>query len=45
MRVELEMLLAEIGQGQAVSESLVRRVLRVENMYALPAHALKRGQD
>ena len=39
------MLLAEIGQGQAVSESPMRRVLRVENMYALPAHAFKRGQD
>ncbi len=45
MRRELGMSLAEIAQGQEVSESLVRRVLKVEDVDALPAHSFKRGQD
>lgn len=45
MRNELGMTLAQISHGQGVSESLVRRVLRVEDVDALPATSFKVGYD
>ena len=45
MRKDLGMSLAQIAQGQGVSESLVRRVLKVEDVEALPASAFKDGWD
>ena len=45
MRKDLGMSLAQIAQGQGVSESLVRRVLKVEDVEALPATAFKEGWD
>ena len=39
------MSLAAIAQGQGVSESLVRRVLRIEDEEALPATAFMGGWD
>ena len=45
MRNELGMTLAQIAHGQGVSESLVRRVLRVEDVDALPATSFKVGYD
>ena len=45
MRKDLGMSLAQISQGQGVSESLVRLVLKVEDVEALPATAFKDGQD
>ena len=45
MRRDLGMSLAQIAQGQGVSESLVRRVLKVEDVEALSATAFKDGWD
>ena len=45
MRKGLGMSLAQIARGQGVSESLVRRVLKVEHVEVLPATALKDGLD
>ena len=45
MRKDLGMSLAQVAQGQGVSESLVRRVLKVEDVEALPATAFKDGWD
>ena len=45
MRKDLGMSLAQIAQGQGVSESLVRRVLKVEDVEALPATAFRDGWD
>ncbi len=39
------MSLAPIAQDQGVSESLVRRVLKVEDVEALPATTFKDGWD
>ena len=41
MRKDLGVSLAQIAQGNGVSESLVRRVLKVEDVEALPATAFK----
>ena len=35
------MSLAQIAQGQGVSESLVRQVLKIQNVEALPTTAFK----
>ena len=45
MRKDMGMSLAQIAQGQGVSESLVRRVLKIEDVEALPATAFKGGWD
>ena len=45
MRKDLGMSLAQIAQRQGVSQSLVRRVLGVEEVEALPASAFKDGWD
>ena len=45
MRNDLGMSLAPIAQDQGVSESLVRRVLKVEDVEALPATTFKDGWD
>ena len=45
MRKDLGMSLAQIAQGQGMSESLVRLVLKVEDVDALPATAFKEGWD
>ena len=45
MSKELGMSLAQIAQGQGASESPVRRVLKVEEVEALPATAFKDGWD
>ena len=45
MRKDLGMSLAQIAQGQGVPESLVRRVLKVEDVDALPATAFRDGWD
>ena len=45
MRKDPGMSLAQTAQGQGVSESLVRRVLKVEDVEALPATAFKEGWD
>ena len=45
MRKDLGMSLAQVAQGQGVSESLVRRVLKVEDVEALSATAFKDGRD
>ena len=37
--------MAQIAQGQGLSESLVRRVLRIEDVEALPATAFKGRWD
>ena len=42
---DLGMSLAQIALGQGVSESLVWRVLKVEDVEALPATAFKDGWD
>ena len=39
------MSLAQNAQGQGVLESLVRRVLKIEDVAALPATAFKGGWD
>ena len=44
-RKDLGRSLVQIAQGQGVSESLVRRVLKVEDVEALPATAFKDGWD
>ena len=36
---------AQIAQGQGVSESLVRRVLKIEGVEVLPVTELKEGWD
>ena len=45
MRKDMGMSLAQIAQGQGVSESLVRRGLKIEDVEALPATAFKGGWD
>ena len=45
MRKDMSMSLAQIAQAQGVSESLVRRVLKIEDVEALPATAFKGGWD
>ena len=45
MRKDLGMSLAQIAQGEGVPESLVRRVLKVDDVDALPATAFKDGWD
>ena len=45
MRKDLGMSLAQIAQGQGVSESLVRRFLNIEDVEALPATGSKDGWD
>ena len=45
MRKDLGMSLAQVAQAQGVSESLVRRVLKIEDVEALPATAFKDGWD
>ena len=45
MRNELGMTLSQIAVGQGVSESVVRRVLTVADVDALPSTAFKRGLD
>ena len=45
MRKDLGISLAQIAQGQGVSESLVRRVLKVEDVEELPATAFEDGRD
>ena len=45
MRHELGQSLSQIAQGQGVSESVVRRVLRVSDVDALPAAAFRKGWD
>ena len=45
MRKDMGMSLAQIAQAQGVSESLVRRVLKIEDVEALPATAFKGGWD
>ena len=45
MRRDLGMFLAPIAQGQGVPESLVRRVLKVEDADTLPATAFRDGWD
>ena len=45
MRRNLGMSLAQIAQGQGVTESLVRRVLKIEDVEALPATVFKDGWD
>ncbi len=39
------MSLAQIAQGQGASESPVRRVIKVEEVEALPTNAFKDGWD
>ena len=43
MRKDLGMALAQIAQGQGVTGSLVRRVLKVEDVEALPTTAFRVG--
>ena len=45
MRKDLGMSLAQIAQGMGMSGSLVRLVLKVEDVDALPATAFKEGWD
>ena len=45
MRKDLGISLAQIAQGQGVSESLVRRILKIEDVETLAANAFKDGWD